>query len=102
MLWSWSVNATWGVNYLNLLHNQAQNYLNFWYNFDKSQNRLWSWNPQTESPDWVWDDAFSRYNTGDTIFSINGNGGEKNCGLNQTGCNYANSVRNFMNTEPWQ
>ncbi len=107
-LWNWNTNLTAGVDYLNLMHTNAQNYLNRHYD-----SAVWNWNPHTEHPEWVWDEAFSRYNTGRPIFSPNGNGGRKHCEdqtpdstegdifINAAGCAYADRIRAHINNPPW-
>ena len=103
-LWNWETSLTLGVNYLNTVRSDAQAYLNNWYSVaanspDPSDD--WSWNPATQFPDRVWDEGFSRYNTGSPIYSPNGNGGNRNCSANSAGCNYANLVRGHINSNPW-
>lgn len=109
LIWHWRENVIDGVTYLNRVHADAQSYLNFWYlqavrsPFPEDD---WTWDPRTENPEWVWDDGFSRYNTGDPIFSPNGNKGIRNCSgnniPNSDGCTYANSVRSHIRNQPWR
>ncbi len=109
-LWDWYRALNDGVNYLNTVRNEALLYLNHWYNQDLNDGdplNDWPWSPAIR-PDLVWDDAFSRYNTGDPIYSPNGNGGVRNCASkiidrngNSVGCSYANNIRNHIKTKPW-
>lgn len=103
-VWHWEENISAGVQYLSAIHGDAQNYLNYWYNIsvnNSDPNDDWAWDPHAQNSDWIWDDAFARYNTGNTIFSPNGNGGIRNCTNNSAGCNYANSVRGHLTNPPW-
>lgn len=97
-LWDWRYNLTGGVGYLDLCHQQAQVYLNYWH--DQAPG-AWNWNPHNDHPEWVWDEGFARYNTGDPIYSPNGNNGNRNCGSNQDGCNYANIIDGHIAVQPW-
>ena len=97
--WNWRRNLQDGVNHLNNCHEDARRYLTYWYDYDEGQG--WDWNPHNQYPDRIWDDAFARYNTGRTIYSPNGNHGERNCSANPAGCNYADSVRGYINNPPW-
>ena len=68
-------------------------------------NESWTWHPDTH-PDRVWDDVFSRYNTGRPMYSPNGNGGVPNCnatdaGSNPKGCAYSRNVRENVIGTPW-
>jgi hypothetical protein len=103
-LWNWQTSLSLGLTWLTTVRNDAQSYLNTWYAAAQSTpdpNDNWSWNPATQNADWVWDDGFSRYNTGSPIFSPNGNGGVKNCSANSAGCSYATTIRGHMNNPPW-
>lgn len=108
-LWDWQRALKEGVEYLNERHGEAEAYLEHWYNdANKSvdPNDDWNWDPGVDNPNWVWDDGFSRYNTGDPIFSPNGNGGVRNCIFNDPngnsiGCSYADKVREHLNNKPW-
>lgn len=98
-IWDWDTNLSGGVDYLAGCHTSAQNYLNNWYVEDGGEG--WSWDPRTENPDMVWDGAFSRYNTGNPLYSYNGNGGERNCTVNNPGCIYADLIRDHIDDPPW-
>ena len=98
IVWNWSSNVSAGVMWLNTVHNDAQSYLNYWHNRRDIAGTPWSWDPQIEYPDRVWDDAFSRYNTGGPIYNYDG---VKDCASHQAGCAYATSVRGYIGTQPW-
>ena len=103
-LWNWLTALNDGINYLNTVHGDAQTYLEFWYSSNANNGNPaddWAWNPANQYPDRVWDDAFSRYNTGATIYSPNGNQGNTNCNANAAGCAYAAAVRAYINNPPW-
>lgn len=100
-LWDWEKNLNDGIDHLDDNYTEASTYLTTWYDEDKNDpSKRWSWNPREDTLE-VWNDAFARYNTGRTIFSVNGNGGSRRCGLNRTGCNYADRVRGHMSSKPW-
>ena len=102
-LWNWQTSLQIGIGYLNLMYSDAQAYLNRWYDAAAETPDAkddWTWNPR-QSPDKVWDEAFSRYNTGSSIYSLNGNRGVVNCSRNRGGCNYASAVRRHINNPPW-
>lgn len=103
-LWNWQTALQDGIAYLNLVRSNAQSYLNTWHAqaaATPDPGDDWTWNPSTQFSDRVWNDAFSRYNTGNPIYSPNGNQGVENCGANQAGCNYKNAVRAHINNPPW-
>jgi hypothetical protein len=102
-LWNWQAALTLGKNYLDTVRGDAQAYLEHWYDIAASSPLIpdWSWNPRTEYPSRVWDDAFSRYNTGGSIYSSNGNGGVENCSANSAGCTYRTLVNGHLSTKPW-
>ncbi len=110
-VWNWQFNMQSGIAFLNGLRSEAQNYLNIM--FSRAARTAdpgddWNWNPAEPAYSYrVWDDAFSRYGPrrpGDpvTIYSPNGNGGNRNCNLNPSGCNYANTIRSHINSRPWE
>ena len=100
-LWDWRTNLRDGIAHLDGEYTAAFNYLTTWYDEDEDDpTTRWSWNPRNNTLE-VWNEAFARYNTGDPIFSINGNGGVRNCSLNQDGCAYSNAVRGHINNRPW-
>ena len=117
-LWNWRDNLQLGKGYLDLMYTQAKNYLTFWYKEDLRKGREWDWNPDFDQTDTVsrniWDDALSRYNTGDPIFSSDGNMGKENCDASRgdkipfdkgnsifDGCDYRNEVRKNLGSSPW-
>ncbi len=61
----------------------------------------WSSNPAGD-PNNIWDDAFSRYNTGRSIYSPDGNKGERNCKDYPRRCAYAAAIRKHMREKPWE
>jgi len=97
-IWNWQLNLGAGAAYVNECHQNAQDYLNYWHD---QAPESWSWDPHTDHPEWVWDDGFARYNTGDPIYSPNGNNGNRNCGQNQAGCDYANLIDGHIAAQPW-
>ena len=102
-LWDWRENLSDGIDHLeNTSYSEAITYLTTWYDRDEADATKpdWTWNPHEDTLE-VWNDAFARYNTGNTIFSINGNGGNRDCSLNQQGCNYSNAVRGYISSKPW-
>ena len=103
-LWDWQYALQDGVTYLNTVLGNAQTYLNTWYN-DAAQTSDpsddWSWDPHNQYPDRVWDEGFSRYNTGSGIYKVNGNGGVENCSLNSQGCLYRDQVRGILAAPPY-
>lgn len=104
-LWDWRRNLSKGIQHLqNTSYTEAQNYLEHWYGETKDDPETrWGWNPE-ENTDEVWNDAFSRYNTGAGFFSPNGNGGVPDCDYSedsQRGCAYSTAVRGHIDSEPW-
>ena len=100
-LWDWRKNLSDGIDHLEGNYTEAFNYLRTWYKEDSEDpDTRWTWNPTKDTLE-VWNDAFARYNTGNTIFSANGNGGRRNCSRNQTGCNYSDAVRGHIKDRPW-
>ena len=71
-IWSWKANVKKGVSYLMDIHAIADQY------FRMHHNESWAWHPDTH-PDKVWDDVFSRYNTGSPMYSPDGNDGMPHC-----------------------
>ena len=61
----------------------------------------WLSNP-ADDPDNLWDEAFSRYNAGLSLYRDNGNKGVRNCNGNQDGCDYVAAVRKHMKNKPWK
>lgn len=103
-LWNWRENLREGVGYLEEIYAGAEQYLNHWYDTaanDNNENNDWPSNP-ADDPENIWDDTFSRYNTGHGLYSENGNGGKRNCTRNAVGCAYARSVRSHMKNKPWE
>lgn len=103
-LWNWQVALSLGISWLNTVRTNAQDYLNTWYDVAAASPTPaddWSWNPHSQNAAWVWDDAFARYNTGSTTYSVNGNQGVRNCAANGAGCVYADTVRAHINSAPW-
>ena len=50
----------------------------------------------------LWDEAFSRYNTGHSLYQRNGNRGVRSCSRNQAGCAYVAAIRSHMKNKPWE
>ena len=103
-LWDWRENLSEGVQYLSGRYAEAETYLNHHYGLaarkiDTSEH--WPSNP-ADDPKNLWDDAFSRYNTGATIYSESGNKGARNCTAHPKGCTYAAAIRKHMKEKPWE
>ena len=103
ILWSWEHNLQEGVDYFELLYDNAHWWLGRYYDMaDKNDDPDddWDWNPDVDT-DNVIDDAIARYGSGKTIYSPLGNNGMRNCGLNLYGCEYLGLVRGHMERKPW-
>ena len=102
-LWDWRENMREGVQYLAGRYAEAEGYLNHHYREASNDTNIPDWpsNP-TDDPNNLWDDAFSRYNTGKTIYTKNGNKGMRNCTAHQKGCEYAAVIRKHMKEKPWE
>ena len=110
-LWNWDTNMREGTAYLGKVRGNAYDYLIQGYLDDRDDGFEWSWKPTTYGAK-VWDDAFSRYHSGPTMYrtegghedeeDVNGgNGGEINSTQNQNGRRAACIVRCYMNRKPW-
>ena len=103
-LWDWTRNLRDGISHLERDYTTAFNYLTKWYDETKHDpEKRWTWNPR-ENTEKVWNDAFSRYNTGAPIFSPNGNGGDRHCDYStdsEIGCDYSDAVRGHIDSQPW-
>ncbi len=120
--WNWRVNLQKGTDYLDEIHSGAVNWLKGFYDIDDpldegrstGANHPWGWSPYEIATDAtaknnVWDDVFSRYNSGRHLYSPNGNNGETLCDDDDPddterellGCAYKTKVRGFVNTTPW-
>ena len=106
-LWNWRTALVGGINHLMDNHREARTYLVEWHrraaNTEDTDDD-WNWDPRTDHPERIWNDAFARYNTGDSIYSPNGNKGERNCSStngNPTGCSYSDTVRSYVSNRPW-
>lgn len=103
-VWNWRDNLSEGVQYLGEIYAQANGYLDEHYRLASESIETtddWPSNPADDANN-IWDDTFARYNTGRTIYSRNGNKGQRNCQANSAGCNYATAVRGHMNNTPWE
>jgi hypothetical protein len=101
-VWNWNTNLSWGVDYLNTCHTNAQNYLNTWYDPE-----IWSWDPSDPANSHlVWDDAFARYGPKcnewgyTSLYSPSGHDGVINSDLTCMN-NYSSAVRGIINSPPW-
>ncbi len=123
--WNWRVNLKAGSDYLNTLYDEALEYFKFHYvpPMEGDPDSGWSWNPANSGTDVtvkaiIWNDAFSRYNTGRPMYSPDGNDGKEHCEyekddeiiedgklidpyMNPVGCGYANKIRVLMDEKPW-
>jgi len=102
-LWDWRENMSEGVQYLADRYTEAKAYLDFHYEQAVTNGKAGDWpsNP-ADDPNNVWDDAFSRYNTGGSIYSPNGHKGMRNCKEHSDGCTYAAAIRKHMKEKPWK
>ena len=140
--WNWRVNFQVGIDYLDMIYNYedengnnhgALEWLKDRYDeTDPSEDQNersagidhpWGWSPHEAESSWrVWDDVFSRYNSGRTMYSPGGNRGMRHCNpdpqyikrnqkgevieedpyVNAAGCNYADDVRSHLSPPfPW-
>ena len=131
--WNWRVNLQEGMNYLDTIYTGALSWLRGRYDaHDKSENGRsagedhdWGWSPfELDDPDVnrrIWDDVFSRYNTGAHLYFEDGNDGVPNCAASRgdqrgretdpkgvgepngrfDGCDYVDDVRKHINAQPW-
>ncbi len=126
--WNWRTNLSTGSTYLDDLYDDALMYFEEHHvpNFSGDSATGWSWDPTKADEDdtvkeRIWDDAFSRYNTGNPMYSPNGNDGKKHCEyevehekildkktktkydpfMNPIGCKYAEEIRKIMKEKPW-
>ena len=105
-LWNWETNIREGTAYLEVMRSDAYSYLYEGYRLDKKAGKTWSWQPAKNGPK-VWDDAFSRYHDGNTMYRSErkggtvGNGGQINKTKNLNGRRAACIVRCYMNKQPW-
>lgn len=127
--WNWHTNVSKGSIYLGQLYIDALNYLNEHYvaPTEGIPCTVWCWNPgdaemDDDVKDLIWDEAFSRYNTGNPLYSPNGNDGKRHCTyeegdstlhtdgvtridkfMNPIGCDYSDDVRDLINEPmvPW-
>ena len=98
-LWHWRENLEMGIGYLDHIYDEALAWLNTKYNqvhSDMNTENDWpttgedAWNPDQASTDdavarRIWNDALSRYNTGDRLYSGEyGNKGQVDCGADRT------------------
>ena len=102
-LWNWRENLREGIDYLDTLYGQGEIYLRVHHGRAARDPLIKDWpsNP-ADDPDNLWDEAFSRYNTGKSLYRDNGNEGVRNCNENQLGCNYVAAVRKHMKDKPWK
>ena len=102
-LWDWRENMREGVQYLADRYAEAEAYFDENYRLAVINNEASEWpsNP-ADDPNNLWDDAFSRYNTGRSIYSPNGNEGERNCKDYPRRCAYAVAIRKHMKERPWE
>ena len=125
--WNWRENLQLGINYLDRLYDDADNYFQTFHvpiDPNNPDNDAWTWDPDDAETtgavrDRIWNDAFSRYNTGRPIYSPNGHGGETHCNreteydyydednklqidpfMNPTGCRYRTSIRQIIDATP--
>ena len=135
--WNWRTNLQVGIDYLDRIYNGhgedlgALDWLKLFYRMDDPLgpeiqspgiSHPWGWSPYEAASNWrVWDDVFSRYNTGTSMYRPNGNDGIKHCVIeeehkefdengkltrgdiyvNSTGCKYSEEIRGFINMSPW-
>ena len=132
--WDWRANVREGVKYLDETYVSARKWLidiRKIVNTDNNPSNNWpedSWDPEEDKGSngstvrgYIWDDVFSRYNTGSHLYSPNGNGGEVNCAprrpapegekprvidgnSNQSfdGCDYKIAIRCHMTNKTWE
>lgn len=95
-LWHWSRNLDFGINHLRTCYTRAQNALRRNYAASVANGHPWNWNPDdARYGDRIWNDAFSRYNTGSGLYNANG------VVSNRNGQAYVDRVRATIRTSPW-
>ena len=125
--WNWRENVKEGVKYIDEeIYPQALGWLKDRYNDNdplfrsggrtEGKDHDWGWSPYEISSDdsvgpRIWDDVFSRYNTGRHLYSPNGNGGMINCEASRgdriypnmrfDGCDYKLAVRCHVKSKTW-
>ena len=135
-LWNWRSNLQMGMGYLDRTYDDAQSWLVTKYNEvheDIDTDNDW---PTTGDDAWrpdqaatvnavakrIWNDALSRYNTGERLYSGDGNRGQVDCGADRIdrrgrttlsgedgntpnmqfdGCDYYLDVRDHVANTPW-
>ncbi len=102
-LWDWRENLSEGVQYLADIYKEAKGSLTENYRLAVINEELdeWTSNP-ADDPENLWDDTFSRYNTGRSIYWPSGNEGMRNCEKHPDGCTYAATIRKHMKDKPWK
>ena len=134
--WNWRTNLQVGIDYLDRIYNGhgsdpgALKWLKEFYDDDDplgeegrsaGANHPWGWSPyEAVSAPRIWDDVFSRYNSGNTMYRPSGNDGMKHCTpeaehevrdengnlitkdpyVNSKGCEYAGLVRGHIDSTP--
>lgn len=126
--WNWKTNLQKGMEYIDTMYSDAVRHFNAHYEapVEGVPDSGWGWNP--ENADSVpsvkiriWDDAFSRYNSGNSMYRPNGHDGTKHCEresqydyidektnetkpdpfMNPKGCSYSTLVRGYISGTPW-
>lgn len=90
--WDWRANVREGAKYMDETYTAARNsliYIRNLANSDSNPMNDWpegSWDPEKDKGEEgslarenIWNDVFSRYNTGSHLYAPSGNGGEINC-----------------------
>ena len=133
IFWNWRTNLQEGMNYLDTIYAEALMWLEDRYDDDdesedgrsSGEDHDWGWSPfELDDPAVsrrIWDDVFSRYNSGGHLYYTSGNGGVPNCAASRgdkrgrttdpgevenpnmrfDGCDYADEVRRHINLVSW-